>query len=83
MPNPDHDDEQLPVPDRVDDSIPAHSHTVPVALAGEFLATRRPRIIGQRTDAGHDALTVLFLVNRLNFLGRGRLDENPKACHAA
>jgi hypothetical protein len=83
MPDPDHDDEQLPVPDGVDDSIPAHSDTIPSVLSSELLTTRRPRIIGQRTDADHDALTVLFGVNGLNLLGRGRLDEDPIACHAA
>jgi len=56
MRNPDHDDEQLPVSDRVDDSIPADSYTIPVVLSSELLATKRPRIIGQRTDTGHDAL---------------------------
>jgi hypothetical protein len=60
MPDQDHDDEQLPVPDRVDDSIPAHSYTIPIVLSSELFATRRPRIIGRRTDAGRDALTVLF-----------------------
>jgi len=83
MTDPDHDDEQLPVPDRVDDSIPADSYAIPVALSGELLATRRPRIIGQRTDASHDALTVLLLVNGLDLLGRRRLDEDPITCHAA
>jgi len=83
MPDPDHDDDQFPVTDRVDDSIPADPHAIPIAFSGELLATRRPRILGQRTDAGHDALTVLFGVNGLKFLGCGRLDENPIACHAA
>jgi hypothetical protein len=83
MPDPDHDDDQFPVPDRVDDSIPADSYAIPIVHSSELLATRRPRIVGQRTDAGHDALTVLFGVNGLKLLGRGRLDENPIACHAA
>jgi hypothetical protein len=47
MTDPSHDDEQLPVPDRVDDSIPTHSDTIPIVLSGKLLATRRPRIIGQ------------------------------------
>jgi hypothetical protein len=83
MPDPDHDDEQLPVPDGVDDSIPAHPDTVPIALPGRLLATRWPRIIGQRTDAGHDVLTVLLFVNGLDLLGRGRLDKDLISSHAA
>jgi hypothetical protein len=47
MTDPSHDDEQLPVPDRVDDSIPTHSDTIPIVLSGKLLETRRPRIIGQ------------------------------------
>lgn len=83
MPNPDHDDDQFPVPDRVDDSIPADSYAIVVVCAHERLATRRRRILGQRTDAGHDALTVLFGINGLKLLGCGRLDENLTVCHAA
>ena len=82
MPNPDHDDDQFPVPDRVDDSIPADSYTIPIVRSNELLATWRTRILGQRTDTGHDALTVLFGVNGLKFLGGGRLDEDLIACHA-
>jgi hypothetical protein len=33
--NPDHDDEQLPVSDEVDDPIPAHSY--PISLAADAL----------------------------------------------
>jgi hypothetical protein len=83
MPNPDHDDDQFPVPDRVDDSIPADSYAIPIVRSNELLATRRTRILGQRTDAGHDALTVFFGVNGLKLLGGGRFDENPIICHAA
>ena len=83
MPHPDHDDNQFPVPDQVEDAIPAHSYAIPIALSGKLLATRRARIIGQRTDPGHDALTVPLWVNGLDLLGRGRLDQNPITCHAA
>jgi len=40
-----------------------------MVLSSELLATRRPRILGQRTDASHDALTVLLGVNGLKLLG--------------
>jgi len=83
MPDPYHDDEQLSVPDGVNDSIPAHSYAISIALSGELLATRRPRIISQGTYASHDALTVFLLVNGLDLPGRGRLDQDPITCHAA
>ena len=83
MPDPDDEDHQLRVPDRVDDSIPARSHAVPIVVASELFATGRPWNIGQRTDAGDDALTILLLVNGLDLLGRGRLDQDPISCHAA
>ena len=83
MPDPDDEDHQLLVLDRVDDSIPAHSDAVPIVLDGELLAAGRPGIIGQRTDAGNDALTILLLVDGLDLFGRGRLDQDPIFCHAA
>ena len=45
--NPDHDDEQLPVSDGVDDAIPAHSYPIPIVLSGKLLAPRRPRTMSQ------------------------------------
>jgi hypothetical protein len=36
-------------------------NAVPIVFAGELLATGRPGIIGQRMDAGNDALTILLL----------------------
>ena len=74
---------QFLVLDREDDPIPAYSDAVPIVLAGELLAAGRPGIIGQRTDAGDDALTILLLVNGLDLFGRGRLDEDPISSHAA
>ena len=83
MPDPDDEDHQLGVTDRVDNPIPAHSNAVPIVFASELLATGQPGIIGQRTDAGDDALTILLLVNGLDLSGRGRLDQDPISCHAA
>jgi hypothetical protein len=83
MADPNHDDEQLFVPDGVDDSIPSHSDAVTTVFPGELFATRRPRVIGQRTDAGHNTLTVPLLVNGLYLLGRRRLDQDPISSHAA
>ncbi len=36
MTDPDYDDEQLPVPDGVDDSIPTHSDPIPIVPSGEL-----------------------------------------------
>ena len=36
MPDPDHDDHQVPVPDRVDDSIPADPSAIPIVLSTSF-----------------------------------------------
>ena len=83
MPDPDDEDHELRVLDRVDDPIRAHADAVPIQLAGELLATGRPGIIGQRADAGNDALTILLLVNGLDLSGRGRLDQDLIFCHAA
>jgi hypothetical protein len=83
MPDSDDEDHQLRVTDRVDDPIPAYSDAVPIVLAGELFATGGPGIIGQRTDAGDDALTILLLVNGLDLFGRGRLDQDLIFSHAA
>ncbi len=83
MSHPDDEDEQFRVADGVNDAIAAGPDTVPTLLTGELLATRRPRVIHQRMDAGHDALPILPLINGLDFLGRGRLDEDPISCHAS
>ena len=83
MPDPDDEDHQLLVLDRVDDPIPAYSDAVPIVLASELLATGRPGSIGQGTDAGNDALTILLLVNGLDLFGRRRLDQDPIFFHAA
>jgi hypothetical protein len=81
--DPDNNNDQLVVSDRVDDSISAHPKTIPILHSSKLLATRRPRVSGQRMNTGHDALTVLLLTKGLDLLGRGRLDQNPITCHAA
>jgi hypothetical protein len=53
--NPDHHDDQAVLADLVDDAI--HSggaDAVAVDLPTEFLAARRPRIVSERVDDGHD-----------------------------
>jgi len=83
MPDPDDEDHQLRVPDRVDDPIPAYSNAVPIGLAGQLLAAGRAGVIGQRADPGDDALTILLLVDSLDLFGRRRLDQDPIFFHAA
>lgn len=79
----DDDDNQLFIADRIANPIPPRPDPIAVILAREFLAGRRPRILGQRKNARYDALTILFLVNALDLFTGRRLDENPIACHAA
>lgn len=83
MPDSDDEDHQLGVTDLVDDPKSAYPDAVPIVLAGELFAAGRPGVVGQRTDAGDDALAVLLLVNGLDLFGRGRLDQDPITCHAA
>ena len=82
MPDPHNHNEQLGVTDRINDSVPAHPKPVAILFARELLAANRARVPGQLSDAGYDALTVPFLADCLDFFGRGRLDEDPIACHA-
>ena len=72
--------DQLFVLDRAEDPVGALTDPVPV-LAAQLAATAGPRIIGQRSDASHDALAQSLLWNRLDLAdGRG-LDEDPISCH--
>jgi hypothetical protein len=78
-----HDEnEQFVVGDGVQNSVPPHTDAVTVALPRKLLAPDWPRIVRERENTRNDALPVLLLVNGLDLLGRGRLDQNPIACHA-
>jgi hypothetical protein len=81
--DPDDEHHQVVVGDRVDNSISTDSDSVAVILAGQLFAPDRPRLIPQRANARHDALPVFLFVNGLDLLGRGRLNQDPIACHAA
>lgn len=77
------EDQQFVVGDRVDNSKPTNPNAIPVALTCKLLGSGRPRLVRQGENLRHDALPVSLLVNGLDLLGRGRLDEDPITCHAA
>ena len=83
MTDTDDDNEQLLVSYRGDDSKSANSHTIPALLSCKFFAASRPRVVPQRVNPRDDALTVLLLINGLDLLGRGRLDQDLIFFHAA
>jgi hypothetical protein len=74
VPDPNDEDEEFRICDRVKNSIPPSTNPISILLARQFLAPGRPGISGQRSNAGHDALAVLLLINGLDLLGRGRLE---------
>ena len=83
MADTDDDNEQLPVSYRVDDSKSANPHTIPILPSRKLFTTSRSRIVPERMNRRHDALTVRLLINGLDLLGCGRLDQDAISCHAA
>ena len=81
--NSDDENQQFVIGHRVDNSKPADPDAVPVAAPCKLVASRRTGFVGQGTNPRDDALSVSLLVNGLDLLGRGRLDENLITCHAA
>ena len=78
-----HDEnEQFAVGDGVQNSVSPDTDAVTVALSSKLLAPNWPRLVREPENARNDALPILLLVNGLDLLGRGRLDQNPIACHA-
>ena len=74
---------QVVVGDRVGDPISTNAHAVAIAFPNKLFASDRPRFFHRSPNARPDALSVFLLVNGLNLLGRGRLDQDPIACDAA
>jgi hypothetical protein len=83
VPDPNYDDEQLLVFDRINHSISSHSDAIPVVFSSELLAALGARIVAEPADRRHDSLSVLLGADRLDFLGRGRFDEDLISSHAA
>ena len=73
---------KLGISDRVDNPISANANSIAIALPRQLLAPDWAWLPGQRQNTRHDALPVLLLVNGLDLLGRGRLDQDPITCHA-
>ena len=70
------------VGDGVQHSISPHTDAITVALARKLLAPNWPWLVRKGANTRNDALPVFLLVNGLDLLGRGRLDQDPIACHA-
>ena len=77
------ENEKFIVCDGVQNSVPPHTDAITVARSSKLLAPNWPRLVREGENARNDALPVFLLVNGLDLLGRGRLDQDPIACHAA
>jgi len=75
------DQRRVEIGDRVKDTEMALAHSVEL-FAGEFFAARGSRVSGESANSHHDAPSV-FNWKRLDFLDRGRFDEELIACHGA
>lgn len=78
----DFDDSPLVV-HRVDDSVRALPDSVALGLAGEFLATKRTWSTDEGLNSRRDPNAHSAGLDGLELFGRGRLDEDAIACHAA
>jgi hypothetical protein len=74
---------ELIVRDRVHNPVSPHADSIAIALPSKLLAPDWPWLMCQRHNSCHDALPVSSLINGLDLPGRGRLDQDPIACHAA
>ena len=77
-----HIDDESVLFDRIDDPVGSLANSVAIA-AGQLLATRWARILGQLANSPHHVLTVLLAGYRLDLFGGGSLDQGFKSCHAA
>jgi hypothetical protein len=78
----DHDDMRFVV-HSVDDSVRALADSVALLVSGELLAPRRTRILDKALDPRNDPDTGAARLDGLELFGRGRVDEDAIACHAA
>ena len=74
--------EQFIVCDGVQHSVSPHTDAITVARSSKLLAPNWPRLTREGANTRDDALPVFLLVNGLDLLGRGRLDQDAIACHA-
>jgi hypothetical protein len=72
---------ELGISNRVHNPIPADPNPIAIALSRQLLTPDRARLLGELQNARHNALPVFLLVNGLDLLGRGRLDQDPITCH--
>ena len=68
---------------RVDDPVGTLANPIALGLAGKFLAVRWARRARKALDSSHNPRAQPSMLDRLELLDRGRLDEDAIACHAA
>jgi hypothetical protein len=68
---------------RVDDSVGPLAYTIALVVSGELLAARWTRILCERLNSRSDSDADGARLNGFELLGRGGLDEEAIACHAA
>jgi hypothetical protein len=68
---------------RVDDPVGTLANPIALELAGKFLATPGTRGARKTLDSRHDPGAEPARFHGFELFGRGRLDEDVKACHAA
>jgi hypothetical protein len=83
VPHLDDENQQVTVLDFVDDAIPPLTDAVPVVLTSQLFGTDGSRILCKSVNLRDDPLAIRFGRERLDFLGRGGLDEEPINGHAA
>jgi hypothetical protein len=79
-----HDEDHLrDVVHGIDDPVVALPRSIAVGMAGQFLATWRPRLGTQRLDTGDDTPSLLLSRNPLEFFRSRPFDPDAISCHAA
>jgi hypothetical protein len=79
--NPDDMYDQLPITDRIQDSIPSLADSI-MFVTGKLLRACGARILDQRFNAFYDAPAIRFGRYRFEFLDGGFLYSKAIACHA-
>ena len=81
IPDPHHRDDQLGVPNLVENPVVALTQPIFVVTT-ELFRTHRPRIVRQFSDSGHDPPTVRYRY-AFKFLRSRSGEQNAIACHAS
>jgi hypothetical protein len=82
VPDSDHDDLRDSILDGVNDAVPSDANPISVVLAGKLLGSLWPGIFAESTNGVYDSLSVRFLIDGLDLLGRRGFDQDPITSHA-